>query len=136
MEAAGLLEDAEVQTTGLFSRTSPVIENVSNTDTFPFTQGMISLDVGQVSEVIVARDNLYIGVVTEIVQPTQQSFEEAREKVESNATILYKNGPEYIGKLTEYVTTILEESADRAEIQEIITSLALDRNENQQVKLN
>ena len=135
MEAAALLEDAEIQTTGLFSRTSPVIENVSNTDTFPFTQGMISLDVGQVSEVIVARDNLYIGVVTEIVQPTQQSFEEAREKVESNATSLYKNGPEYIGKVTEYVTKILEEAENLEEIQELIPELEVDIKETEEFKL-
>ena len=135
MEAAGLLEDLEVQTTGFFSNTSPVIENVSNTDAYPFVQGMISLDVAQVSEVIEGRDSLYVGVVTEIVQPVQQTFEEAREKVESDATILYKNGPEYSGKVAEYVSKILKEAEGLESIQELIPELEVEIKETEEFKL-
>ncbi len=135
IEAAGLIEDVEVETTGLFSRTSPVIDNVSNTDTYPFTQGMASLGVGQVSEVIEARDNLYIGVVTEIIPPIQQTFEEAREQVETDATNLYKNGPEFIGKVTEYTSKILEEAENLESIQELIPELEVEIKETEDFKL-
>ncbi len=135
MEAVGLIEDIEVQATGLFSTASPVIENVSNTDAFPFSQAMASLGVGQVSEVIEGRDSLYVGVVTEIVAPTQKTFEEAREQVETDATNLYKNGPEYLGQVTEYAAKILEEAENLESIQELIPELEVEIKETEEFKL-
>ncbi|MDK1022428.1 MAG: hypothetical protein QGD90_12420, partial [Candidatus Hydrogenedentes bacterium] len=134
LEPVGLLEDVELQSTGLFSAISPSIVNVPDTDAYNFMQAMVSLAVGQLSQVIVGRDSLYIGVITEIFEPIQQTFEEAREKVEEDATNLYKNGPEHFGRVADYVSTIQESAENIEAIQELFPELDIEIKETEEFK--
>lgn len=136
LEIVAADEGLEMQSTGLFSNVSAVIDNVSNTDAFAFRQKMRSLDVGEVSGVIEGRDNLYVGVVTEILQPIQRTFEDAREDVERNAINLYKNGPEYIGKVAEYTNIIRESAETLDDIAELVPDLEFEVNETEAFGLN
>ena len=134
LEAVGLLEDVELQSTGLFAVNSTSTNNIPNADTYTFTQAMLSLQVGQLSNVIVGRENLYIGAVMEILEPIQQTFEEAWEDVEKDATDLYKNGPEYFGILAEHVTTIQEDAENIEAIQVLFPELDIEIKETGEFK--
>ncbi len=135
LEVIGLLEDVEFQSSGLFSATSSSIDNVPNTDVYNFKQAMAPLAVGQLSEVVVGRSSLYIGVVTEILEPIQQTFEEAREKVEKDATGLYKNGTEYSRRVADYVSTIQEGAENIEAIQGLLPELDIEIKETEEFRL-
>ncbi len=135
LEAVSLLDDVEFKSSGPFTATSPSIDNIPNTDAFSFQQAMVPLAIGQLSEVIVGRSNLYIGVVTEVLEPIQQTFEEVREKVETDATSLYKSGPEYATRLADYISTIQEDAEDIEAIQELLPELDLEIKETKEFEL-
>ena len=132
---AGVLEDAEVQSTGIFSAQSSTIENVPSIDTFGFRQKMTTLGINEVSEVIQGRDSLYVGVVTEVLPPVQQTFEDAREDVDRDAVALHKNGPEYLERLQEYLDTIEDEAKSLDDISVIYPNLEFEVTETEEFGL-
>jgi len=136
IEAVGLLEDLDVQSSGLFSRGTNAIDNIPASDTYTFAQGLSSLDLGAVSQVIDARENVYIAVVSEIVAPAQKSLEEARENVERDAIALYKNGPDYVAMVADYASVLQEELQSLDQIQELYPELEVEIKETEAFKLS
>ena len=131
LQAAATAENAEVESTGVFSVRSSSIDNIPNVDTFQFRQKMTALAINEVSEVIESRDNLYVGVITDILQPIQRSFEDARADVERDAINLHKNGPEYLGRVAEYSSKIQEGADSLEEIREMFPELDFEIKETE-----
>ena len=106
-EAAGLT----VNTTGMFSEDSLEIEGISADDTPAFKQIFTSLNKEEVStEIVRGNNHLFIGKVIEATEPTQLSFEDARESVENDAKNAYKNTEAYAAKVNDYVARIKAEA--------------------------
>lgn len=117
--AAGL----SLETSGLFSRRSGEISTVKATDVSGFRLEFMRLEKDAVSEVVNGRDHLFVGKVVSVLEPRQQIFEEAREDIERDATNLYKNGPDYVGQVSDYISKISSEAKSLSDIATLIPRL-------------
>ena len=88
-------EGLELHTSSAFTYTSLSIEGVDPDDIFAFRRALTLLSAGDVSQAIRGRIHGIVAQIHEVVPARQQTFEEAREDVEFNATVLYKASEEF-----------------------------------------
>lgn len=104
-------EGLTVATSGMFAATSTEIESIGASDVFGFRQGFNTLELNTVgTDVARGNENLFVGKVTMITEPAQESFEDAREDVEQDAKNKYKVGEEYTTKVNDIVAKIFDEA--------------------------
>ena len=125
-----------VETSGLFGIRSSEISTVESNDMFGFRQGFSSLDKDAVSEVVRGSNHLFVGKVVSVLEPRQKLFEEAREDIERDATNLYKNGPDYVGQVNDYVAKISSEAKSLTDIATLIPELNAEVKETREFGMN
>ncbi len=124
-------EGYEVRSAEGVSLSAMNIEGIEAQDVFAFRQEVNELDaVGDISNWFEAQRNIYIVRLADIQEPAQLSFEEARDDVERDAIALYKNGPEYVGAMRDYLTRIDDEMTSLEQARAAFPELNLDIKES------
>ena len=120
-------EGHEVHTSGPVSPLSSIIDGIEARDVFEFRSQVGELaEVGDITSWFEAQRNIYIVRLADIQEPKQQTFEEARADVERDAIALYKNSPDYVGAMRDYLTRIDDDMTNLAEASETFPELELD----------
>ena len=126
LAAAAQEAGLELFRTGPFSMESVEIENVDDADALIFRRQLQTLPKDGITEVIEARDNLYVAKVTDVIAPRPRPFEEVRDRVEEDAKNAAKLTDEYRERVTELVTRVKEEATSLADIQAKFPELTLE----------
>ncbi|MBN4046814.1 SurA N-terminal domain-containing protein [bacterium AH-315-P07] len=122
--AIAAADGLSLQTTDMFSSESAEIDTISANDMSRFRQGFALVEKDTLGpEIITASNNLYIGKVIVTLDPRQKTFEEASEDVERDAINLYKNGPEYVTLVNDYVARIKAQAKSLTDVATIIPEL-------------
>lgn len=116
----------EVRRTGRISERTESIEGISEADLFEFRMAVSDLSVGQLSEVIEARESLFVAEVVELYPPEQRAFEEALEDVKRAAIGDVKQTEEYQQRVAQYVTRIAQEAKSIDEVKTLFPELSFE----------
>jgi hypothetical protein len=84
------------------------------------------LSLGQLSEVIEARETLFVAEVVELYPPEQRAFEEALEDVKRAAIGDVKQTEEYQQQVAQYVTRIGQEAKSIDEVKTLFPELSVE----------
>lgn len=126
LEAAAKAQGFEVKTTGLYTNESLSIDNVDPADTSLFRGPMSRLQLDEISEVIEARNHLYVAKITEVVAPRQKPFDEVRDQAREDAVLARKLTPEYRAAVEQYSKDILAKAKTLDEIPELFPELGAE----------
>ncbi|MBN2308411.1 MAG: peptidyl-prolyl cis-trans isomerase [Candidatus Hydrogenedentes bacterium] len=119
LAAAGL----PVQKSGPFSRRTMQIENLPPEDAGAFRMAVSDLGLGDVSDVIKARRNLYVAKVVETIPAQPQTLEQVRDRVVADATRRIERSQEYAGRVREYVEQIQEKAKSADDVAAMFPEL-------------
>ncbi len=117
LAAAAASAGLPVQTAGPFNAEAESIPNVDPADVASFARSLSRVEEGQVSDVVLAPNHLYVAKVTEVGAPTPRPLEEVRERVVQDV-IQEKEGTfEHMQRLQELGDEIARQATSLDEIR-------------------
>lgn len=112
----------ELKTTGLFDKTSPVVENVPESDLFTF-RSQAAARKETPWEPIKCRSFIYLARILETQPGEIPSFEEAHDKARDNVIAERKRTDEYKAEVNKYAERIEKEAAKIEDVKTIFPEL-------------
>ncbi len=116
----------EVKASGPFSIDSLNIENVPLEDTRMFRTGMAKYAVNELSEIVPAQRNIYVGKITQVDPAIPQPLENVREDVVKDATAAIRQSEEFRKQTMEAVKSVSEKVKSVGEIPTAFPDLEVE----------
>ncbi|HIJ65792.1 MAG TPA: peptidyl-prolyl cis-trans isomerase [Candidatus Hydrogenedentes bacterium] len=136
-DLAGAAADAglELRVSGRFSRGSISIEHVAPEDAFSFRNRLTQLDLGAISDAVMARSNVYVAEVIEVVPPKDRAIEEVRDDVIADTMAALRMEPEYLEEVARICDEIAENAQSIDDIKTLFPDLELEVTESNDFSL-
>jgi len=132
LAAAAAEAGLTVQTAQSFSPKSVTIENISKADVYVFRTKVSELAQGEISDLIEAREHLYVAQVTAVEAPVPQPLEAVREDVEKDAINTIRSSPERAQEIDDLVKKITPQVHSLEEVIAALPDIKLEINETEE----